>query len=135
MTFDFTVMDTIPATPIQIYDAWLDSRLHAKTTGNRPATITANKGQWFVALKGFVLGKNLALEPSRRIVQLLRTKEFLDTDADSQIEVILEPVASGTRVTIYHTNVPDHLTKYRDAGWQSNYFEPMKRFFSNSRFG
>jgi activator of HSP90 ATPase len=98
-------------------------------TGNRPATVTANEGRWFTALKGFVVGKNVALEPSRRIVQLLRTREFLESDADSRIEVLMEPVAGGTKVTIHHTNVPDQLARHRDAGWQSNYFEPMKRFF------
>jgi uncharacterized protein YndB with AHSA1/START domain len=129
MTFDFTVTDVIPAEPKRIYEAWLDSRGHAKMTGDRPATVTANEGRWFVALRGFVIGKNVALEPGRRIVQALRTKEFLETDADSQVEVLLEPVAGGTRVTIHHRSVPDQLSKYRDAGWQSNYFEPMKRFF------
>ena len=98
-------------------------------TGDRPATVTASEGRWFVALKGFVIGRSVALEPGRRIVQVLRTKEFLESDADSQIEVLLEPVPGGTRVTIHHTDVPDQLAKYRDAGWQSNYFEPMKRFF------
>ena len=129
MTFDFSVTDVIPATPKQVYDAWLDSRGHAKMTGNRPATVTASEGRWFTALKGFVVGKNVALETNRRIVQLLRTREFLESDADSQIEVLMEQVAGGTKVTIHHTNVPDQLAKYRNAGWQSNYFEPMKRFF------
>jgi hypothetical protein len=35
MTLDYTVTNVIPATPKQIYDAWLDSRLHAKMTGGR----------------------------------------------------------------------------------------------------
>lgn len=129
MAYEFTVVDVIPATPKQIYDTWLDSRGHAKMTGNRPATVTANEGRWFTALKGFVVGKNVTLEPNHRIVQMLRTREFLESDADSQIEVVLETVSDGTRITIRHMNVPDHLTKYRDAGWQSNYFEPMKQFF------
>ncbi len=129
MTYDFTVTDLIPAQPKQIYDAWLDSRGHAKMTGDRPAAITADSGQRFVLLKGFVIGKNLTLEPGRRIVQSLRTKEFLESDADSQIEVLLEPVPGGTKVTIHHTSVPDRLASYREAGWQKNYFEPMKRFF------
>ena len=47
MTFDFTVTDVIPATPKQIYDAWLDSRLHAKMTGSQPATISAVEGDRF----------------------------------------------------------------------------------------
>ena len=33
MTFDFTVRDVIPATPKQIYDAWLDSRLTRQNDG------------------------------------------------------------------------------------------------------
>jgi hypothetical protein len=41
-------------------------------------------------------------------------------------EVLLEPVAGATRVTVRHTNAPDRHTGYRDGGWQSSYFEPMK---------
>lgn len=130
MPFDFTVTDVIPAEPKAIYEAWLDSRGHAKMTGNRAATVTANEERWFTALRGFVVGKNLTLEPGRRIVQTLRTKEFLPPDADSQIEVLLEAVAGGTRVTTHHTNVPDQLGRHRDAGWQNNYFGPMRRYFS-----
>jgi len=52
---------------------------------------------------------------------------------DSEIEVLLEPVARGTKVTVNHTNVPDGHTSYRDGGWQKSYFEPMKRYFSSKR--
>jgi uncharacterized protein YndB with AHSA1/START domain len=129
MTFDFTVTDVIPATPKQIYDAWLDSRLHAKMTGGHPATITAVEGERFAVWWGFITGTNIMLEPGKRIVQSWRTAQFQDSDPDSQIEVLLELVAGGTRVTIHHTNVPDGLTSYRDGGWQRDYFDLMKRFF------
>jgi len=129
MTFDFTVTDVIHASPRQIYDAWLDSRLHAKMTGGQPATITAVEGDRFTVWWGYITGRNIALEAGRRIVQSWRTKQFQDSDADSQIEVLLEPVAGGTRVTIHHTNMPDGLTTYRDGGWQRDYFDLMKRFF------
>lgn len=129
MPFDFTVTDVIPAEPKAIYEAWLDSRGHAKMTGDRPASVSADEGRWFAALRGFVVGKNLSLEPGRRIVQSLRTREFLESDPDSRIEVLLEPVAGGTKVTIHHTNVPDQLGRHRDAGWQDNYFQPMRRYF------
>ena len=36
----------------------------------------------------------------------------------------------GTRVTVAHSLVPDGHTSYRDGGWQHNYFDPMKRYFS-----
>ena len=129
MTFDFTVTDVIPATPKQIYDAWLDSRLHAKMTGGHPATITAVEGERFAVWWGFITGKNIVLEPGKRIVQSWRTTQFEESDPDSQIDVLLEMVAGGTRVTIHHTNVPDRLTNYRDGGWQRDYFDLMKLFF------
>lgn len=129
MTYDFTVTDVIPTTPKQIYDAWLDSRLHAKMTGGQPATISAVEGTRFVVWWGFITGKNIMLEPGKRIVQSWRTTQFQDSDSDSQIEVLLELVAGATRVTIHHTNVPDGLTNYLDGGWQRDYFDPMKRFF------
>jgi len=130
MTFDFTVTDAIPAKPKQIYDTWLDSRGHAKMTGGQPATITAKEGASFVVWRGYITGRNIALEPGRRIIQSWRTKQFLDSDKDSQIDVLLEPVAGGMRVTIRHTNVPDGHTSYRDGGWPTNYFDPMKQFFA-----
>ena len=39
-------------------------------------------------------------------------------------------VSGGTRVTVHHTNVPDGHTNYRDGGWQSSYFDTMKRHFN-----
>jgi activator of HSP90 ATPase len=62
-------------------------------------------------------------------VQSWRTTKFTRTDADSQIEVLLEPVATGTRLILHHTNVPDGHTGYQNGGWQEHYFEPMKRYF------
>jgi len=129
MTFDFTVTDVMPAKPKQIYDAWLDSRGHAKMTGGQPASITAAEGDRFTVWWGYITGRNIVLEPGRRIVQSWRTMQFQDSDFDSQIEVLLEPVVGGTRVTIHHRNMPDGLTNYRDAGWQRDYFDLMKRFF------
>ncbi len=49
---------------------------------------------------------------------------------DSEIEVTLEPVAGGTRVTVRHSKVPDGHTSYRDGGWQKSYFDPMKAHFA-----
>jgi uncharacterized protein YndB with AHSA1/START domain len=129
MTFDFTLTDVIPAKPKEVYDAWLDSRLHAKMTGGQPATITAVEGEKFAVWRGFITGRNIVLDPGKRIVESWRTTQFRDADSDSQIEVLLESVVGGTRVTIHHTNVPDGLTNYRDGGWQRDYFDHMKRFF------
>jgi hypothetical protein len=68
MPFSFTLTDIIPATPQQIYDAWLDSRGHTKMTGSA-ARAKPVEGATFFAWGGYIKGKNLTLEPGRRIVQ------------------------------------------------------------------
>ena len=132
MPFSFTLTDIIPATPQQIYDAWLDSRGHTKMTGSA-ARAKPVEGATFSAWGGYIKGKNLNLEPGRRIVQSWRTTKFAKQDRDSQIEVLLELVPEGTRITLHHTNVPDGHAGYQDGGWQQHYFEPMKQYFSNAR--
>ena len=132
MSFSFTLIDTIPATPRQIYDAWLDSRGHTAMTGSA-AEATAIEGASFTAWGGYITGRNLTLEPSRRIVQSWRTTRFTANDPDSLIEVLLEPTAEGSTLTLHHTDVPDGHTGYQHGGWQEHYFEPMKRYFAVKR--
>ena len=43
MAFSFTLTDSIPATPRQIYDVWLDSRGHTAMTGSA-AEASATEG-------------------------------------------------------------------------------------------
>jgi len=130
MSLAFSVSDVIPATPRAIYDAWLDSAGHAAMTGGKPATCSAVVGGAFMVWNGYIIGRNLALDPGKRIVQSWRTKKFTAADPDSEIEVLFEPVDNGTRVTVNHRNVPDGHTSYRDGGWQRSYFEPMKAYFA-----
>ena len=133
MPFDFSVSDVIPASPQEIYDAWLSSDGHEKITGGKPAQMSAQEGAAFTVWNGYIRGRNLKLEPSRRIVQSWRTTKFSAADPDSQIEVLLEPAAGGTRITMRHSNVPDGHTSYRDGGWQRSYFDPMKEYFNRAR--
>jgi uncharacterized protein YndB with AHSA1/START domain len=130
MAFAFVVSDIIPAPPRAIYDAWLDSAAHAAMTGGQKAQISAEPGGAFAVWDDYITGRNLTLEPGRRIVQSWRTAKFTAADPDSQIEVVLESVAGGTRVTVNHSNVPDGHVSYRDGGWQNNYFAPMQRYFA-----
>jgi len=130
MPFAFSLADIIPAPPRAIYDAWLDSAGHALITGGQKARISPEPGAAFAVWDNYITGRNLVLEPGRRIVQSWRTTKFTAADPDSRIEVALEAVDGGTRVTITHSNVPDGHASYRDGGWQKNYFEPMKRHFA-----
>jgi activator of HSP90 ATPase len=129
MGYDYELSEVFAVPPARIYDAWMDSDRHAAMTG-APARIDPRVGGDYEAWDGYITGRTLALEPERRIVQSWRTSEFADSDPDSQIEVLLEPVDGGTRLTLRHANVPDGQTQYEQGGWQESYFEPMKEYFA-----
>jgi activator of HSP90 ATPase len=130
VSFDFTVSDVIPTSAMEIYNAWLSSDGHTGMTGSEAADISSVIGVAFTVWDCFINGKNLELDPGKRIVQSWRTTRFKDDDPDSKIEVTLTPAPGGTRVTVRHTGVPDGQTSYRDGGWQRSYFDPMKVYFA-----
>jgi activator of HSP90 ATPase len=127
MAIEFTVSATIPATPKEVYDAWISSKGHAAMTGSA-ARVSAKVGGRFSAWDGYISGKNLELEPGRRIVQSWRTTEFAEDDEDSQIDVQLEETPGGTKLRLLHTNIPPGQSNYHE-GWKECYFEPMKKHF------
>ena len=131
MSYDFEVSDVLPASPTAIYDAWMSSAGHSAMTG-ADATIDAQLGGEFSAWDGYITGRTLALEPGRRIVQSWRTSEFVADDGDSTIEVLLESVEGGSTITIRHTNVPNGQVGYEQGGWQENYFDPMREYFTRA---
>ena len=133
MALEFTVSTLLPATPEEVYHAWLSSEGHAQMTGS-PARISARVGGEFTAWDGYIHGKNLELRKDQRIVQLWRTSEFSTQEADSRIEITLEKVGNQTRLTLHHTGLPPHGGQY-EQGWVDSYFEPMKEYFLSRREG
>lgn len=95
-----------------------------------PAQASARVGESFSAWDGYIFGRNLELEPGRRIVQAWRTTEFQPSDPDFRLEVILEPEGKGARVTIRHSNLPPDGMQYKQ-GWVEFYFEPMWTYFQD----
>ena len=127
MSIEFEISDIFSAQPEQVYDAWLDSGGHSKMTGG-VAEASAEAGGEFTAWDGYISGKNLELEPGKRILQSWRTQEFENSEADSELEIVLEGVPEGPRLCLKHTKLPDHGMQYKD-GWVEHYFEPMKAYF------
>ena len=127
MSVEFEIWEVFPASPETVYGTWLDSEGHAAMTGSR-AVASGEVGGEFLAGDGYIIGKNLALTPGKLIRQSWRTQEFDSSDQDSELEITLEPEASGTRLTLKHTNLPDHGMQYQQ-GWIDHYFEPMKTHF------
>lgn len=129
MGYDYELSTVLPASPRAIYDAWMSSAGHTAMTFAE-AKVDPRPGGAFTAWDGYITGRTVSLEPGRRIVQTWRTTEFSDSDSDSEIEVLLEPVKGGTKLTLHHRNVPDGQLDYEHGGWQESYFDPMKDYFS-----
>lgn len=128
MSLEFTISESFPVSPEVIYKAWIKSDEHSKMTGS-PASVTDVIGGEFTAWDGYIHGKNIELNPPDRIVQLWRTTEFEDSDPDSLLEIIFEIEGDGTRVTIHHSDLPEHGMQYKQ-GWIDAYFTPMKQYFN-----
>ena len=120
---------TLPATPKQVYEAWLSSQAHTAFTGDAATIDPVVRGK-FVAGSGYISGTTLNLEPYSRILQTWRSTDFPDASEDSLLEVLLEEASGGTRLTLIHTNIPNGQGEEYQQGWQQFYFEPMKRYFS-----
>ncbi len=129
MPYMYTLTSIIPASPQQVYEAWLDSLAHSEMTGSE-AVMSDEVGAEISAWDGYISGSNLELVPGARIVQSWRTSRFSDEHEDSIVTVTLEEAEGGTLLTLLHSNVPDDQRSYEEGGWESNYFEPMRAYFA-----
>jgi len=129
MPYSYTITSVIPATPEEIYEAWLDSLSHTEMTGSE-ASMSDQVGAEVSAWDGYISGRNLELVPGERIVQSWRTSRFADEHEDSIVTITLAEADDGTLLTLVHSNVPDDQRSYEEGGWESNYFEPMRVYFT-----
>ncbi|HVN15045.1 MAG TPA: SRPBCC domain-containing protein [Anaerolineales bacterium] len=124
----FELSIVLPASPEEIYKAWLSSDGHAALTGS-PAKVNGKVGGKFTAWDGYISGTTLELEAPRRIVQAWRTLEFPEDAPDSRLEILLGPAQDGTKFILRHSNMPDDQVEDYRQGWQDSYFKPMQEYF------
>jgi activator of HSP90 ATPase len=130
MSNGFELSIVLPARPQEIYLAWLSSDGHSALTGS-PAHVDGNMGGEFSAWDGYISGVTLELDEPRRILQAWRTTEFPEDAPDSRVEIFLEAVDGGTKLTLSHTDMPaDQVDSYRQ-GWEDFYFKPMREYFGD----
>ena len=97
-----------------------------------PAQVDGTIGGKFSAWDGYIFGSTLDLMPNQRIVQTWRTSEFPEDAPDSRLEVLLEDVDGGTKVSFIHTDIPENQMDSYRQGWEDFYFKPMKEYFGNN---
>lgn len=125
------VSGLIPATPKQIYDAWLDGQAHSKFTGSK-ATVEPYIGGKFTAWDQYIKGENIELDPGKKIVQSWRTTEFPKGSPASRLEVTFSVRKGiGTEITFVQTGIPEGQGQKYAEGWLDHYVTPMRRYFGN----
>jgi uncharacterized protein YndB with AHSA1/START domain len=129
MPYTYRLTRIIPASPLDVYEAWLDSEVHSQMTGAE-ARMSDKIGADFSAWDDDVRGRNLDLVPGERIVQAWRTSKFTGENEDSIVTITLEKADDGTLLTLVHSNVPDEQRHNEEGGWESNYFVPMRAYFA-----
>ena len=127
-TEKISVVTEVSASPEDVYDAWLDSKRHSAMTGGR-AEIAARVGGRHTAWDGYIEGQIVDLQAGLRIAKLWRTREFPVDAPDSHVEITFLPVAGGTRVAVFHTEIPEGQGQRYELGWEQHYFAPMRAYF------
>ncbi len=130
MPESLTLSIHLPVSPERVYQAWLDSAGHSAFTGS-PAEVDARPGGKFTAWDGYIWGTTLELYPFHKIIQTWRTTDFAPSSLDSHLEVIFEPDAGGTRLTLIHTDIPEGQAEDYRQGWEDFYFKPMLEYYSS----
>lgn len=119
---------TIPASPNEVYEAFVDPKKHAAFSGSK-ATGKAEVGGEFTAWDGYIFGKFLEFEPGKRLVQEWQTTEWPEGYPPSKFELTFKAVHGGTEVTMVHSNIPKQQEEELAEGWTEFYWEPLKKYF------
>jgi activator of HSP90 ATPase len=119
---------TIPAEPAEVYEAFIDAKKHSASTGSK-ATGDGRVGSKFTAWDGYISGKNIELEPGKRIVQEWFTSEWPKDSPPSRLELTFKRVKGGTEISMVHSDVPAEQVDELKEGWTKFYWKPLRDYF------
>lgn len=119
----------IPATPNEVYDAFMEAKKHSAFTGSK-ATSDPKVGGEFTAWDGYISGSNLELVKGKKIVQEWSTTDWPDKFPPSRLELTFKEAKGGTEISMIHSNVPAEQADDLAEGWNEFYWKPMKEYFT-----
>jgi len=118
---------TIKCTPHEIYEAFMDSKIHSQLTESK-AKINRNIGGKFTVFEGDINGKNVELIEDKKIVQTWRSEgENWPKGHYSTITLIFEPIDEGTLIKFTQVDVPEGSIEFVKEGWNTYYWDPLKK--------
>ena len=115
----------IKAKPDEIYYA-LTNPISIELWTGYPAVMEPKADTEFSIWEGDIHGKNLEFIVNKKIIQ---EWYFGNQKNPSIVTIELHPEKGGTRIVLFHTNVPDDAFHNVEYGWQESYFGALKRYF------
>jgi activator of HSP90 ATPase len=126
--------------PKQLYEALTDARqfqqvvqmsaaMKSMSIADKPAEISREAGGAFSLFGGYLTGRQIELIANQRIVQAWRAGSWSPGEYSiAKFELVEQ--GSGTRLTLDHRGFPDGQAQHLAAGWQVNYWEPLKKYLA-----
>lgn len=125
----------------RVYDALTDSKQFDKVIqlsaamqsgmikAPTPAEISRESGGAFSIFGGYIVGRQIELIASERIVQAWRTGRW-NPGVFSIAKFELTDQGSATKLVFDHTGFPNGEADHLAQGWHGNYWEPIAKFLS-----
>ncbi len=123
---DYKKYYIIPAPPEEVYLALTLPATIQLWTGEE-AEMSTDPGSEFSLWEGSIVGKNIAFEEGKKIVQQWY---FGEQEDDSIVTIKLHIHKQGTSAELTHTNIPDEAYEEMVEGWNDNYFGLLIIFYS-----
>jgi activator of HSP90 ATPase len=123
---DYKQYYLISAEPAEIYVALTNPATLQLWTGE-PAIMSETPGTEFNLWDGAIVGKNIAFEPGKKIVQ---EWFFGEQEAASIVTILLHPHKQGCSAELRHTNIPDEAYEDIVEGWNEVYFSALQDFYA-----
>ena len=114
------------ASPDRVYSALTDARQFAAFT-NAPADNPGGAGGAFSGFGGHIVGRNVELEPGRRVVQAWRSATW-GPGVYSIAKFELSPAGGGTMLVFDQAGFPETEGEHLEQGWHQMYWEPLRKY-------
>jgi len=130
----------INASRKRVYEALTETRqfdriiqisgvMQTMALGSKPTEISQQLGGAFTLFGGYIVGRQLELLPSQRIVQAWRVMAW-DPGIYSIVKFELMEQGSSTKIVFDHTGFPNGKGEHLASGWTAHYWEPLRKYLA-----
>jgi activator of HSP90 ATPase len=117
----------------RVYEALTDAEQFTKVmglskfSGGPAAMISREAGGPFSLFGDHIVGRHIELVPNVRLVQAWRAASW-EPGNYSIVRFDLKEQGNQTKIVFEHTGFPMGLAEHLLEGWNSNYWEPLRKY-------